>query len=192
MRRLALAAVLVAVWLLLWDSVSAVRIVSGVVVAVLLLVLLPSAGDETDGFLPIRPMAALHLLVWFLWQFLISILQVVRAALLPGRWVRPGVVGVPLRTSSATLTALVSNITALTPGMQPVDGTPSPPFTIHIHVLTLTSEQQVHSIVHRLEDLVLAAFGRPGDRDVLAVGTDSDERAEAAGGSDDGSEESPR
>lgn len=179
MRRLALAAVLVAVWLLLWDSISAVRVISGVILAVGLLVVLPSTGTETDGFLPVRPLAALHLLGWFLWQFLISILQVARAALLPGRWVRPGVVGVQLRTSSATLTALVSNITALTPGMQPVDGTPEPPFTIHIHVLSLTSEEQVHAIVHRLEDLVLAAFGRPDDRDLLPLDDGTDARTGA-------------
>lgn len=172
MRRLALAAVLVAVWLLLWDSLSAARILSGVVVAVVVLVLLPSAGTETHGFLPVRPLAALHLLAWFSWQFLMSNLQVVRAALLPGRWVRPGVVGVRLRTSSATLAALVSNITALTPGMQPVDGTPDAPYTISIHVLSLagTSEDEVKAIVHRLEDLVLAAFGRPDGRDVLVDG----------------------
>jgi multicomponent Na+:H+ antiporter subunit E len=107
--------------------------------------------------LTFRPIPFLHLFVWFVRQFLLSNLLVARAVLFPGRWVHREVVHVELRSTSPTLAALVSNITALTPGMQPVDGRPDGS-AIDVHVLSLVSEESVRDIVQRLEELVLAAF----------------------------------
>lgn len=158
MRRLALGVVLVVVWLLLWDAPTWGKLVTGIGVAAVLLAVVPAGHGGDRPPVPIRPVATLHLIVWFVGQFLISNLQVARAALFPKRWVRVGVVRVDLHTSSSTLAALVSNITALAPGMQPVDTELDPP-AIDVHVLSLSSEQEVRDLVHRLEALVLAAFG---------------------------------
>jgi multicomponent Na+:H+ antiporter subunit E len=157
MRRLALAAVLVVAWLLLWDSPTLGQLIAGSAVAATLLFLLPTGESRSRLAIPVRPVATVRLVVWFTWQFLISNYQVAHAAIFPKR-VRVGVVRVELRTTSATLAALVSNITALTPGLQPVDSSSDPP-SIDVHVLTLTSEPELRALVHRLEELVLAAFG---------------------------------
>jgi multicomponent Na+:H+ antiporter subunit E len=156
MRRLALGVVLVAVWLLLWDEVTWGQLVAGIAVAALLLLLLPGA-PKGSAHVAVRPVAVLRLVAWFCWQFVISNAQVVRAVLFPRRWVRTGVVRVPLRTTSPTLAALVANTTALTPGMQPV-GTHEDPFAIEIHVLSLTDVGHVEATVQHLEDLIRAAF----------------------------------
>jgi multicomponent Na+:H+ antiporter subunit E len=167
MRRLALGVVLVVVWLLLWDSPTWGQLAAGSAVAAIVLALVPTGDGGSRLTIPVRPLATLHLVMWFVHQFVVSNLQVVRAALFPKRWVRPGVVRVDLHTHSTTLAALVSNITALTPGLQPVDSTMDPP-TIDVHVLSLISEDDVRDMVLRLEELVLAAFGEPspaaGDR----------------------------
>lgn len=165
MRRLALAAVLVVVWMLLWKAPTWGELAAGVAVAAILLALVPPGSSGSRLAIPVRPLATLRLVVWFVGQFVVSNLQVVRAALFPKRWVKVGVVRVDLHTTSATLAALVSNITALAPGMQPVDTSTDPP-SIDVHVLSLRSEDDVREMVQRLETLVLAAFGEappPGD-----------------------------
>ena len=158
MRRLLFGLVLVAIWVLLWEHFTWGQLAAGVVVAAGLLVLLPSPPTSPGARrLTFRPLAVLHLFGWFVWQFTISNLLVARAVLLPARWVHTGVVHVELRSTSPTLAALVSNLTALTPGMQPVDGRPDGS-ALDVHVLSLVSEDAVRQVVQRLEGLVLAAF----------------------------------
>jgi multicomponent Na+:H+ antiporter subunit E len=158
MRRLAFGVVLVAVWVLLWEGFTWGQVVAGVVVASGLLLLLPTPTPSPGAArLTLRPLPALRLLAWFVWQFLLSNLSVARAVLFPGRWVNTGVVHVELRSTSPTLAALVSNLTALTPGMQPVDGRPDGS-ALDIHILSLRDDDSVRRVVQRLEGLVLAAF----------------------------------
>ena len=156
MRRLALGALLVVVWLLLWDEITFNQLLAGIAIAAVLLLLLPGA-PKGAARVAVRPLAVGHLALWFAGQFVISNAQVVRAVLFPRRWVRTGVVRVPLRTTSPTLAALVANTTALAPGMQPV-GTEEHPFAIEVHVLSLTDVDRVEATVQRLEHLIRAAF----------------------------------
>lgn len=163
MRRIVFTLVLATVWVMLWDGLTWGQVLAGLVVAVGVLAVLPSPPPGPDsGRLTLRLLPGLRLGQWFLWQFALSNFLVARAVLFPGRWVRTGVVHVPLRATSPTLAALVSNITALTPGMQPVDSRPDGS-AIDIHVLSLTSEDDVRKLVGRLEELVLAAFDREHD-----------------------------
>jgi multicomponent Na+:H+ antiporter subunit E len=159
MKRLGFGAVLVVVWVLLWDAITWGQALAGIAVAGGLMVVLRSAPAGLEPRLTVRPLPLVRLLAWFSWQMLLSIFYVVRAVLFPGRWVNPGIVHVDLRATSPTLAALVSNITALTPGMQPVDGTPDGS-ALEVHVLSLGTEAGVRKVVWRLEDLVLAAFDR--------------------------------
>lgn len=162
MRRRALAVLLVVVWVLLWDQFTLGHVVlGGVVTAALLTVLRPPEGDDQIR-VPIRPVAIARLVLWFTRQVVLSNVQVARAALFPSRHVRPGVIRVPLRTHSPQLAALVANLTALSPGMQPIGNTDEPP-SLDVHVLTLVSDADACAIVTRLEDLVLAAFGTEED-----------------------------
>ncbi len=175
MRRLLFGAVLVGVWVFLWEGFTWGQLAAGVAVAAALLVLLPGPpASPGAGRLTFRPLRALHLFVWFVWQFTLSNLSVARAVLIPGRWARTGVVHVELRSTSPTLAALVSNITAITPGMQPVDGRPDGS-AIDVHVLSLMSEDDVRRSVQRLEELVLAAFEPSAPADPEAGSADPTE-----------------
>jgi multicomponent Na+:H+ antiporter subunit E len=160
MRRLAFALVLAAVWVMLWDGLTWGQLVAGLVVGIVVLFVLPAPprGPDSDR-LTFRPLPGLRLGAWFLRQFTLSNFYVARAVLFPRRWVNTGVVHVPLRATSPTLAAMVSNITALTPGMQPVDARPDGS-ALDVHILSLGSEEGVRRVIGRLEDLVLAAFDR--------------------------------
>lgn len=155
MKRLGLFALLVAVWVLLWDRVTLGQVLGGALVggALILVLQRPASGAVVA---PTRPLTLARLMLWFAGQFLTSNLQVARAALLP-RYVRPGVVRVELTTRSSQLLALVANITALTPGMQPIAIHEDPP-SIDVHVLTLDAPDDARALVHHLEQLVLDAF----------------------------------
>ncbi len=155
MRRRALGALLVLVWVLLWDRFTIGQLLAGAAVAAAVLALLrPSEGD-TQVRIPFRPVALVRLGAWFGHQVILSNLQVARAALFPRKHVRPGVVRIPLSTRSPQLAALIANLTALSPGMQPVGTDDSP--AIEVHVLTLDTDAR--AIISRLEELVFAAFG---------------------------------
>lgn len=158
MRYRSIAVLMVLVWVLLWDTLTLGHLLGGVVVAASLLVLLRSPHGAGGVAVPFRPVAIARLLFWFARQVIISNAQVARATLFPRRYVRPGVVRVPLRTSSVELAALIANLTALSPGMQPIDSTREP-LSLDVHVLTLDSEDAARALVERLEDHVLAAFG---------------------------------
>lgn len=158
MKRLVLGLTLVAVWVMLWDYASLGQVVAGIVVAALLLVVMkPQATDGHDLVFSYRPLALARLGLWFGWQLVVSNIQVSRAVLFPDRYVRPGVVRVPLTTESPQLTALIANLTALSPGMQPV-GTHEEPAAIDVHVLMLVSDEAVTETIHHLERLVVDAF----------------------------------
>ena len=162
MRRRTFAVLLVLVWVLLWDQFTIGHVVlGGVVTAALLAVLRPPEGGGQIR-VPIRPLAIARLGLWFAHQVVLSNVQVAKATLFPRRYVRPGVIRVPLRTGSPQLAALIANLTALSPGMQPIGNTDEPP-SLDVHVLTLVSDADAQAIVTRLEDLVVAAFGTEED-----------------------------
>lgn len=163
MRRRALSLLIVVVWVLLWDGFTVGQLLAGIAVAVVLLALLRPPDSNRQVRVPFRPLAVARLARWFVYQVVISNAQVARAALRPGRHVRPGVVRVPLRTRSPQLAALIANLAALSPGMQPIGSTDDPP-SIDVHVLILESDDQARAVVRRLEDLVVAAFGTDDER----------------------------
>lgn len=70
----------------------------------------------------LRPYYVLRLFVLFLWDLMISSVQVARAALAPGDTVRPRFVTVPFKAARSDLEIiLVANYITLTPGTLTVD-----------------------------------------------------------------------
>jgi multicomponent Na+:H+ antiporter subunit E len=63
----------------------------------------------------------LSFLGFYLWELLLSNLRVARDVLFPGRFMRPGVIAVPLECRTDTEIALLSNLITLTPGTLSVD-----------------------------------------------------------------------
>ena len=70
------------VWLLLWGSVSAANIVSGLAVALLIIVLLPLPAVPVQG--RVHPLSLLWLAANVAWWLVVSSTQVAWLALRPG------------------------------------------------------------------------------------------------------------
>ncbi len=155
-RRVGIGAWLVVLWLLLWGDVSVANLVSGVVVAAVLLVVFPAA--PSGGRHVARPLALAHLAAYFAYKLVTSTLLVAREVVSPRSRIRTGIVACPLRVDTDGLVTVVVNLIALSPGTMPVDVHDDPP-TLYVHVLLLHDVQQVRDQVARLEELVVRAFG---------------------------------
>jgi multicomponent Na+:H+ antiporter subunit E len=158
--RPGLLAALVAIWLMAWGDLSVANVLSGLLVAAALLLLFPVApvvrSDHTG--LAARPVALAQLAGHYVVDLLRSNLLVARDVLDPRRTVRGGFVSCPLRTGSDTVTTVLANLLALSPGTMPVDVTTAPPAVV-VHVLQLHDEAEVRARVARLEELVTRAVG---------------------------------
>jgi multicomponent Na+:H+ antiporter subunit E len=72
----------------------------------------------------LKPFYVLWFFLMFLWDLLLSSIQVARAVLSPGDITRPRLLTVPLRVESDLQITLVANFITLTPGTLTVDVSP--------------------------------------------------------------------
>ena len=154
------AAVLVAIWLLLWGRVSIANLVSGAVVAGLLLVAFPIDHEVIAVRHRLRPLAAARLVVFFLGDLLRSTAATAIDVLRPSDRVQAGVVACPLRVHNDGLVTFLANLIALAPGTMPIEVTYRP-HVIYVHSLRATDPDDVRAFVSRLEELSVMALGGP-------------------------------
>ncbi len=159
MSRLALGVVLVAMWILLWGSISLGNIIAGIAVVAVLFLVYPSSRPLRPS-LPIRPLAVLRLG----WNFALSVLttnvMLAQAVLGPQRRVHSGLVRVDLCLKDPMLLTMVTYMTALTPGAVAVDIDSSGDHPVMwIHVLTLHDPFQMERNTVELERRCTLAFG---------------------------------
>jgi multicomponent Na+:H+ antiporter subunit E len=153
-------AVIVAIWLLAWGSLSWANVASGLVVAVLLLVAIPDV--RVRAHLPrVRPVPLARLGLRLARDVVVSNVLLTREVVTRTPRISTGVVAVPLPGCSDELLALVANILAMTPGTMPLEVTRDP-VVMYVHVLHLGSVDEVRREIWRLRDLVVEAFGSPG------------------------------
>jgi multicomponent Na+:H+ antiporter subunit E len=157
-----LIASLVAVWVLLWGELSVANLLSGVVVAVAVVVVFP-VGDVEPVRHRVRPLACLRLVVFFVAELVVSTLVVARAALGGRARQRTAVLACPLRVRSAGLVTAVANLVALSPGTTPIEVVYDPPM-LYVHVLRLDDPAAVRRLVSRYDHLVASAVGSDADR----------------------------
>jgi multisubunit Na+/H+ antiporter MnhE subunit len=156
---LGLMAMLLAIWLLAWGSLSWANVLSGLVVASGLAVALPDF--RRPAHLPvIRPLPLLRLGLRLAKDLAVSNLVLVREVLSPWPRISTGVVRVPLPGCSDEVLTLLANLVAMTPGTMPVEVTRDPREML-VHVLHLHSVEEVRQDVWSLRDLVVRAFGSP-------------------------------
>lgn len=177
-RQLPLIAGLVLLWMLLWGTWSWANLLSGLLVAVLVLWLLPLPPVVEHA--RFRPLAVLHLVGWFVWDLVLSSVQVAWLSLRPGP-VRAAVIGVQLRTDSDLLLTLISNTVNLVPGalVLDVDRTSR---RLLVHVLLMRDESEVERqrrSVLVVEERVVKAFGSA--REVAALDVRVDPRPSVPG-----------
>lgn len=162
--RLPMALWLVFVWVALWGDLSVANVVAGAMVAVVLLALFPDAGPRR-GF-TIRPLPTLAFLGYFTVKLIEANAVVAWEVLTPSNaGVREGIVAVPVTGASDAVVTMLANAISLTPGTLTLD-VHRDPTVLFVHVLHLKSVEATRAEVHRLETLVLRAFG---DHEALAA-----------------------
>lgn len=163
---------LVVVWVALWGDLTFANIASGIIVAILLTAALPATGDRgraTSSRTEIRPLAAIRFAGWFAWKLIEANIVVAREVLTPRNRINEGVVAVPLHDCSDGLTTLVASCVSLTPGTLVLD-VHRDPLVIYVHVLHLSTIEEVRAQVQTLERLAIRAFGTAEARSSLIAG----------------------
>lgn len=155
MKRLVGVFWLSLVWVTLWEALTWPNVLGGLVVSGFVLYLLPPQVKELSvGF---RPVAAIKLLLYFLWELIVASLEVVWEVVTPGDGTNPAVVAAQTRSRVPGHVTAVANMISLTPGTLSLD-VDTATRTIYIHVLHLQSFEETRAAVRRLEELTLAAF----------------------------------
>ncbi|HEX2048642.1 MAG TPA: Na+/H+ antiporter subunit E [Acidimicrobiales bacterium] len=161
MRAARRVALLVAVWLLAWGELSVANGVSGVGVAVGLLVAFPPHRRPTAPR-RVSPLGVARLVGYVLVQLVPSNVLVAREILGRRSRIRTGVLAYPLRHPSDEVLSLMAHVIALTPGTMTVEATREPS-VLYVHFLLLADLDQARRTVARLEGLAVAALGGTGE-----------------------------
>ncbi len=168
--------VLVIAWVAFWRDVSPANIVSGVVVAALVVWLFPP--NSKAPALAVRPVPLLKFVRTSLVAIIRANLYVAWEVVTPNDRVNEGVVAVELESNHPVVITLVSHAIILAPGTMVIDidlGDDDAATKLYVHVLHLRSVEQIRQEVLQLEALALAAVFDAG-------------RAQAASGNDGGSQ----
>jgi multicomponent Na+:H+ antiporter subunit E len=151
------------VWILLWGSVSAANILSGLAVALVITLLLPLPPVPVEGRL--HPLSLLRLVVLVGYYLVLSSTQVAWLAIRPGPPPLNAVLRAHLALKSDLVLALAVNIINLIPGsiVLEIDQTRR---MIYVHVIDVGSERSVKKFYHQVgqvERLLVASFERDAD-----------------------------
>jgi multicomponent Na+:H+ antiporter subunit E len=165
--RIALRVVaLVVLWLLAWGTLSVASVLSGVLVAVVLLLVFPPGPPTGVHF---HPLGIGRLAGYVVVQLVISNLVMARQIL---RWtpeLEPGVLAHHLQRPSAEVLTAMTTVIALSPGTMTVDTTPDSS-AVYVHFLFLHDVDAARAGLVRLERLVLGAIGPDPRSDVDPTG----------------------
>lgn len=158
MRRvLALVVVLVTIWVLAWGSLSWANLLSGLLVAVGIIAVVPDVRRASH--LPIvRPVPALRLLAAMLRDVVVSNLVLTRQVLSRRPEIATGVVRVPLAGCSDEVVTVIASLVAMTPGTMPIE-VDQHPTVMYVHVLNVDDPDDVRRAIWHLRDLVVQTVG---------------------------------
>ena len=159
MRIAGRAAVLVSLWLLAWGDVTFANLVSGAVVAAVLLVAFPLGRRRGSAPRP-RPVGIMRLIAYVATQLVISNVVMTGQILRRRPSVRPGVLAHRLERPSEEVLTVMTSIIALSPGTMVADVT-SDAAIIYVHFFELRDVSAARASLRRLERLVDRAIGAP-------------------------------
>jgi multicomponent Na+:H+ antiporter subunit E len=167
MRRIALRAWvlcwLLLVWILLWGTVSAANILSGLAVALLITLLLPLPTVPIEG--RVHPLSLLRLVFTVAYYLVLSSVQVAWLAVKPGPPPLSAVLRAHLAVKSDLVLALAVNIFNLIPGSIVLEIDQARRM-LYMHVIDVGSDRAVsrfYSQVSVVERLLVASFERDAD-----------------------------
>ena len=153
------ALLLVGFWLLAWGEVSVANVVSGWLLAVVLLVAFPFRRRSTTTR-RVSLAGAVRLALYVFGQLVPSNVLVTREVLSRRSRIRTGVLAYPLEHPSDEVLSLMAHVIALTPGTMTVEATREPA-VIYVHFLLLDDVDQARRMLVRLERLAVGVFGGP-------------------------------
>ncbi|MEZ5383678.1 MAG: Na+/H+ antiporter subunit E [Microthrixaceae bacterium] len=150
---------LVAVWTLLWGTPTFANVVSGAVVAVVVLWAFPRSVPS-HGQVALRPVRVAAFAGWFLVQLVTASLHVAWLVVRPSglHHTRRGIVAVPVRGISSQLLIMVANAITLTPGTFTIEISAAPP-VLYVHALESDHPDAIRQSVLDLERRIVRAFG---------------------------------
>lgn len=152
---------LTVVWIALWSDLTAANVLSGLLVAALIVA---SFDTWRPGLVIVRPVAAAKFAGYFAYQLAVSSLVVARTVIAPRDRIRTGIVAVPLRGCSDAVVTLIADAITLTPGTLTLE-VRRDPLTLYVHALDVRDVTVLQQDVRTLEVLAVKAFG---DADALA------------------------
>lgn len=153
---------LVAVWLAVTESLTVGAVVGGTAVATALMVLFPSQRTPGEAAARVNPIGLVRFAGYFSSKLVIANIHVAWAVLFPRRspLVR-GIVAVPIVDTPTTVTSVLASAVSLTPGTFIVEMREDPP-VLYVHVLQLTTVDDVRCDVLRTQRAVVRALGPAG------------------------------
>ena len=167
MRRIALRAWvlcwLMLVWILLWGTVSAANILSGLAIALLITLLLPLPAVPVEGRL--HPLSLLRLIITVFYYLALSSVQVAWLAVKPGPPPFSAVLRAHVAVKSDLVLALAVNIINLIPGSIVLEIDQARRM-LYVHVIDVGSERAVsrfYKQVAEVERLLVSTFERETD-----------------------------
>jgi multicomponent Na+:H+ antiporter subunit E len=158
MLYLATIAAVTVIWTLAWGSLTVANVLSGVAVAVLLLLVIPDDTSVLRRRSPVRPRAILRFVGYVLLKVVESNVVLSREVVTRGSRINTGVVAVPLPECSDGLITLIANTISLTPGTMPIQVDRNPT-VLYVHVLQLSDVEEARGEIQHLADLAYRAFG---------------------------------
>ena len=179
-QQLVLVFFLVLLWVMLWDSVSLMHIITGVILAFVVTRVFYLPPVVLSGRFNI--IHALNYGLWFLYSLIHASVEVAWYAFRPRAVGAGSVIACDLRTSSDLLMTLVADTASLIPGSIIIDSDRAQGI-LYLHVLDCDSEEKILSakqLVYHIEELLIKAVG--SHRDLAALRVDPDPLADEDGG----------
>lgn len=156
---------IVAIWVGLWSDVSVANVLSGLLLAVGIVVVFDTWHA---GALVFRPVRVVRFGLYFFVKLVESSVVVARTVVSPSGAVHTGIVAVPLQGCSDALATLIADAISLTPGTLTLE-VRRDPLTLFVHALDVRDVDRVQSDVRTLEVLAVRAFGSAQAIAALAV-----------------------
>jgi multicomponent Na+:H+ antiporter subunit E len=159
---------LVVVWILLWGTWSWANLLSGLAIALVVMIVLPL--PPVVGGTRVRSLSLLRYVGTFLKDVAVSGAQVAWRAIGPGGVRQGAIVRVQLRADSDLLLTMVAETVSLVPGSLVLDlDREERLIAVHLlHVEDLADVERQKRDVLATEDRIVRAFG--SDADIAALG----------------------
>lgn len=159
LHELPLLVGLVVLWMMLWQEISLLSIVSGLIVATFVMRLFYLPPVELAGRFNVW--YAIKYLVYFIWHLALASWQVAWLAVRPGPVPTTSIIAVRLRTRSDFILTMVALTNSLIPGslVAEVDRFNS---TLYLHVLNTPTQRELRKMrreVRTIERLLVGAVG---------------------------------